>query len=136
MSTCHPYRTIVYLRRSILSTDTLDFTNDAYKFSFYPQTISDWNRLPMHITELQSPQGCPCKPPYVQLNPQLHVNSFKWGTWVFYLLLSGIAVLYRVQYNLEKISTLDLEEEKKKVPIRRTMHYIPANDTRESVFRH
>ena len=30
---------------------------------------------------------------------------------MFYLLLSGNAVLYRVFYNLEKISTLDLEEE-------------------------
>ena len=35
----------------------LPATNDAYKFSFYPRSISDWNRLPTHITDLQSPQG-------------------------------------------------------------------------------
>ena len=35
----------------------LPATNDVYKFSFYPRTISDWNRLTTHITDLQSPQG-------------------------------------------------------------------------------
>ena len=40
---------------------------------------------------------------------QLPVNIFKWGMYVLYLLLSGIAVLYRVKKNLEKISTLDSE---------------------------
>ena len=35
----------------------LQITNDAYKFSFYPRTISDWNRLPAHITNIKSPQG-------------------------------------------------------------------------------
>ena len=35
----------------------LPATNDAYKFSFYPRATSDWNRLPTHITDLQSTQG-------------------------------------------------------------------------------
>ena len=35
----------------------LQAANDAYKFSFYPWTISDQNRMPTHITDLQSPQG-------------------------------------------------------------------------------
>ena len=34
----------------------LPATNNAYKFSFYPRTISDWNQLPTHITDLQNPQ--------------------------------------------------------------------------------
>ena len=67
----------------------LPATNDAYKFSFYPRTISNWNQLPTHQQppEPSGIQGCPCKPPshtpHVQLDPQLHINSFKWGTWVF-----------------------------------------------------
>ena len=81
----------------------LPAANDTYKFSFYPR-ISDWNRLPIN-THHQPPepsgiQGCPCKPPshtpHVKLDPQLPVNSFKLELGCFYLLLSGITVLYRV----------------------------------------
>ena len=35
----------------------LQATNNAYKFSFYPRTISDWNRLPTHVTDLQTLLG-------------------------------------------------------------------------------
>ena len=73
--------------------------------------------MPGHTTDLQTTQGfrdalANLHPtPDVQLDPQLPVNSFKWGTGVFYRFLLGIAVLYRVKYNVEKISTLDLEED-------------------------
>ena len=39
------------------------------------------------------------------------IHSFKWGTWVFLSVLSGIAVLHSVYNNLQKIPTLTLEEE-------------------------
>ena len=32
-------------------------TNKANKNSFYPRTISDWNQLPTHVTDLQTLQG-------------------------------------------------------------------------------
>ena len=35
----------------------LQATNEAYRNSFYPRTISDWNRLPTHVTDLQTLQG-------------------------------------------------------------------------------
>ena len=35
----------------------LQATNEAYRNSFYPLTISDWNRLPIHVTDLQTLQG-------------------------------------------------------------------------------
>ena len=76
----------------------LPATNDAYKFSFYPRAMvaKAQNRPP----EPSGIQGCPCKPPSrtpnVQLDPQLPVNSFNGELGRFYLLLSGIAVLYRV----------------------------------------
>ena len=35
----------------------LQATNEAYMNSFYPRTISDWNRLPTHVTDLQTLQG-------------------------------------------------------------------------------
>ena len=35
----------------------LQATNNAYKFSFCPRTISDWNRLPTHVTDLQTLLG-------------------------------------------------------------------------------
>ena len=35
----------------------LQATNEAYRNSFYPRTISDWNRLPNHVTNLQTLQG-------------------------------------------------------------------------------
>ncbi|MCG8078457.1 MAG: reverse transcriptase family protein, partial [Candidatus Thiodiazotropha taylori] len=35
----------------------LQATNDTYKYSFYPRTISDWNRLPTTVTDHQTLQG-------------------------------------------------------------------------------
>ena len=87
----------------------LPATNDAYKFSFHPRTIqwlesvTNTHHRPPDRMSLQT------HTPDVQLDSQLPVNIFKWGTYVLYLLLSGIAVLYRVKNNLEKISTLDTE---------------------------
>ena len=64
----------------------LQATNEAYRSSFYPRTISDWNRLPTHVTDLQTIQGSSCQPvsttPDAQLIPLLHVLSFILGTWV------------------------------------------------------
>ena len=51
----------------------LPATNDAYKFSFYPRTISDWNRLQTHITDLQSPQGF--RDALANLRPTLHMYN-------------------------------------------------------------
>ena len=31
-------------------------TKDVYKYSFYPHTISDWNRLPTTVTDVQTLQ--------------------------------------------------------------------------------
>ena len=33
----------------------LQATNDIYKYSFSPQSISDWNRLPTSVTNHQTP---------------------------------------------------------------------------------
>ena len=33
----------------------LQATKDVYKYSFYPRTISDWNRLPTTVTDVQTP---------------------------------------------------------------------------------
>ena len=35
----------------------LQATNEAYRNSFYLRTISDWKRLPTHVTDLQTLQG-------------------------------------------------------------------------------
>ena len=51
----------------------LPATNNAYKFSFYPRTISDWKRLPTHITNLQSPQGF--RDALTNLHPTLHMSD-------------------------------------------------------------
>ena len=51
----------------------LPATNDAYKFSFYPRTIIDWNRSPAHITDLQSPQGF--RDALANLHPTLHMSN-------------------------------------------------------------
>ena len=51
----------------------LPATNDAYKFSLYPRTISHWNRLPTHITDLLSPQGF--RNALANLYPTLHMSS-------------------------------------------------------------
>ena len=34
----------------------LQATKDVYKYSFYPRTISDWNRLPTTVTDVQTLQ--------------------------------------------------------------------------------
>ena len=34
----------------------LQATKDIYKYSFYPRTISDWNRLPTSVTDVQTLQ--------------------------------------------------------------------------------
>ena len=34
----------------------LQASNDVYKYSFYPRTISDWNRLPTTVTDVQTLQ--------------------------------------------------------------------------------
>ena len=51
----------------------LPATNDAYKFSFYPLTISYWNRLPTHITDLQSPQVF--RDALANHHPTLHMSN-------------------------------------------------------------
>ena len=51
----------------------LPATNDAYKFSLYPRTISHWNRLPTHIPDLLSPQGF--RNALANLYPTLHMSS-------------------------------------------------------------
>ena len=51
----------------------LPATNDAYKFSLYPRTISDWNRLPTQFTNLQSPQGF--RDALANLHPTLHMSN-------------------------------------------------------------
>ena len=51
----------------------LPATNDAYKFSFYPRTISNWNQLPTHINNLQSPRGF--RDALANLHPTLHMSN-------------------------------------------------------------
>ena len=48
-------------------------TTHIRTFSFYPRTISDWNRLPTHITDLQSPQGF--RDALAKLHPTLHMSN-------------------------------------------------------------
>ena len=64
----------------------LQATNDTYKCSFYPRTISDWNRLPTPChrpPDSSGIQGSPCRPvsttPDVQLIPLQPVHSFILG---------------------------------------------------------
>lgn len=72
----------------------LQATNDVYKYSFYPRTISDWNRLPTSVTDQQTLQGF--REDLANLPPlllaQIHqppVHSFNWGMWVFLSVLIG-----------------------------------------------
>ena len=62
----------------------LQATNEAYRNSFYPRTISDWNRLSTHVTDLQTLLGfrVALASLYALLIPMLHVHSFILGTWV------------------------------------------------------
>ena len=47
----------------------------------------------------------------VQPDPQLPVNRFKWETWLILSAFIGHHSFIQGIYNLEKISTLDLEED-------------------------
>ena len=53
--------------RGSLRLRQLQATKDVYKFSFYPRTISDWNRLPINVAGVRTFQefreGLPSLPP-------------------------------------------------------------------------
>ena len=50
----------------------LEANKDVYRYSFYPQTISDWNRLSISVTNSQTIQGLrealACLPPTLHLH--------------------------------------------------------------------
>ena len=54
------------LKRGSQSLCQLQATQDIYKFSFYPRTISDWNRLPTTVADVQGTSGLSSLPPQLQ----------------------------------------------------------------------
>ena len=64
----------------------LEANKDVYRYSFYPRTISDWNRLPISFTNSQTILGLrealACLPPTLHLHGSNEaVHSFNQGRW-------------------------------------------------------
>ena len=93
----------------------LQATKDVYKYSFYPRTISDWNRLPIplvpmpRLSRILGKASQVCLPSSCDPTRLRHLYIVLTGIWGILPVLSGITVFTQVNLQSEKITTLTVE---------------------------
>ena len=97
----------------------LQATKDVYKYSFYPRTINDWNRLPTSVTDVQTAgiQGRPLEPVFPILvrpywnNTNMYIDLT--GDVGYFICFIGRRSFMQGNRQSEKISALTVEMEDK-----------------------